>query len=135
MNEEICEFCGWDETEDFNFGCCSMSGDDSGGLGWMCSREAGHGGPHVACGGDEHCLAAWEDDLNATSVPASMKMYILITFSEETGAPAKAEVMTEAHAMSIKLEKNQELVPLLDTWSAVAVPRPDSWSLDEQGAW
>jgi len=63
-----------------------------------------------------------------------MNLYAIITLTED-GLPAKAEAVTEEHAKAIVLGKRQEPVPLLDTWSAVAVPAPDPASLAEQGAW
>jgi hypothetical protein len=53
--DERCEYCQW--SPDAWYGCRSFSP-----AGYLCSREAGHDGPHVACGGDKHALANWGDE-------------------------------------------------------------------------
>lgn len=30
--------------------------------GWTCTREKGHEGAHVACGGDIHRMMEWDDE-------------------------------------------------------------------------
>lgn len=56
----------WDEREHPGRGCpyCRdllTDGDACGETeqGWSCTREPGHDGPHVACGGELHEMAEW----------------------------------------------------------------------------
>lgn len=59
----MCDFCNWPEG---SFYGCHDTGD--GGGGYMCVRELGHNGPHVACAGIEDddgkrsMVAMWDDN-------------------------------------------------------------------------
>ena len=55
MSNNECEFCEWPEGA--WFGCLAESAG-----GYVCSREQGHDGPHVACGTKDHALATWDND-------------------------------------------------------------------------
>lgn len=56
---------GWDELEHPDREChlCrDLTREESCGetdQGWTCTREPGHDGPHVACGGDVHEMETW----------------------------------------------------------------------------
>ena len=56
--DETCEFC----VEEGEVCCDALAPPGADGLVlFACTRAAGHDGPHVACGIDDHALQTWED--------------------------------------------------------------------------
>lgn len=56
---EVCEYCGFETV----CGAKSLDGN------YECTREAGHDGEHIACTGEEHEVATWEDPTDKNKKP------------------------------------------------------------------
>ena len=55
--DNYCQYCDWPESA--WYGCHVRSDGDTG---YICSRHAGHDGPHVACGiAGNHELFIWDE--------------------------------------------------------------------------